>query len=246
MSDSSRVFSWTDWLWLGLLWRLTKPNVSKLKLRHSFHDCQVFPAITHSKLSFSEWPHNLSPVGTWQKTSKCSHISRTLGVKRAKLSTSFESHILPQMKRMQMDWSRGVILSMSRRQDRFKVHQNPKHWGKHMPLYRGPVSWNQSLCGRFNVKPSVRHPVQLWTPRSLLTCVGNTCLCSSFGFCFYVSLSTSLSHTHTPQTHARTSRYTRRKKSLFQFCWGNMTVIFGLLLALLRGEAGVQPTPRAG
>lgn len=134
-----------------------------------------------------------------------SHIVH-FGVKHARLSAVFESHILPQMKRMQKDWSRGVILSMSRRQDRFKVHQrrsrNPKHWGKHMPLYPGPVSWNQSLCGRIDVKPSVRclsfqrHPVQPLDAKEPLYLCGETPACVPLSALASMSLSHPLSHTH--------------------------------------------------
>lgn len=123
----------------------------------------------------------------------------------------FLNHILPQMKRMQSDWSRGVILSMSRRQDRFKVHQrrsqNPKHWGKHMPLYPGPVSWNQSLWGRIDVNPQqgASHakgiPLSLWTPRSCFTCVGKHLLVFFF-LLFLLCLSLTLSLTHTSNTCA--------------------------------------------
>lgn len=125
---------------------------------------------------------------------------------------------------MQRDWSRGVILPMSRRQDRFKVHQcrsqNPKHWGKNMPLYPGPVSWNQSLCGGIDVKPSVRcyscqrHPDQPLDAKEPLNMWGKHLLVFLF-LLLLLCLSLTLSLSHTPQTHARTSRYTRREKVTF-------------------------------
>lgn len=59
--------------------------------------------------------------------------------------------------------------------------------------------------------------------------------------CLFVSL--SLTHTSNTCTHKQVDT---QQKSPFLFGWGNMTVIFGLLLAPLEGEAGVKPTRRGG
>lgn len=184
-----------------------------MKLRHNFHDCQRF--LQSHIQNFLFFKMDTRPFICWPRTENiCQMLSHIVhfGVKHSKLSAVFESHILPQMKRMQRDWSRGVILSMSRRQDRFKVHQrwsqNPKHWSKNMPLYPGPVSWSQSLCGRTDVKPSVRclscqrhpdqpldakEPLHLWRKHLLVFLFLLWLLC--------LSLTLSLSHTSNTCAH---------------------------------------------
>lgn len=91
-----------------------------------------------------------------------------------------------------------------------------------MPLYPGPVSWNQSLCGRIDVKPSVRclscqrHPVQPLDAKEPLYLCGKHLLMFFF---LLLLLCFSLSHTHLTlslsHTPACTSRYTRIEKVTF-------------------------------
>lgn len=62
---------------------------------------------------------------------------------------------------------------------------------------------------------------------------------------FWFSLSLSVTQTYTRLKHICAQAGTHAgKKSPFLFGWGNMTVIFGLLLAPLEGEAGVKLTWR--
>lgn len=132
-----------------------------------------------------------------------------------------QTHILPRMKRMQRcrqrGWSRDVILLRSRCRNRFKVHQrrsqNPKQWGKHMPFDPGPVSWNPSevLVWEKSCKPPLKQKPSCSAfghHRATLP-VWDTPACVPLPA--FASSSLSDTHTHTPQTHARTSRYTQGK-----------------------------------
>lgn len=217
-----------------------------MKLRHNFHDGQRFLQSHVQNLLFlnghktfhllaqdGKHPNAVTHCALWCKTGQ---VMRSLWISH--LTTDEEDaegleqrcHPLHEPTSGQVQSSPALVTEP----EALKQKHAFVPWTRIL----NPVLVRENQCKTLSKVPLM--PISLWTPRSRFTCEGNTCLCSSFCFGFYVSLSPSLSLTHTPQTHARTSRYTRKEKSLFQFCWGHMTVIFGLLLALLRGEAGVK------
>lgn len=254
MSDSSHVFSWTVWLWLGLLSSLTKPNVWKLKLRHSFHDCQRFLQSHIQSCLFFYMATR--PFTCWHMAENIQMLSRIVhfGVKHAMLSAVFESHLTTDEEDAERLEQRCHPLHEP---TSGQVQSSPAQVTEPEALRQTHafVPWTRILkpilVGENRCKPSVRclscqrHPVEPLDAKELLYLCGETPACVLLSAFSSMSLSHPLSHTHLKHMRAQAGTHAG-KKSLFQFCWGNMTVIFGLLLALLRGEAGVKPTPRAG